>query len=258
MKSILPASLLALLCVAVGCTRPSSKATGQETQPPSVNKSYNGADTISVIKATSYKGHVYPELFEASFFDSTKVLYLGDVFIFSVKQVGILHVESGKLVTCDPINIGVTAPFTQNFPIGNFPVQLALQEEGNYQEPAFARVLFSDKPVVRWEDAITPGQQHYALTDSIIHCYSVDAGMGVFIDSIAATYFNQLSSANPGDLWDKAFMNGTPLGYMYSFSSHNLACFTTGAGDGCYGTFIGFDADGNPCRLLTDFGLQRW
>lgn len=258
MKSILPASLLALLCVAIGCTRPSTKNTGSENQPPSVNSTYNEADTISIIKATAYTGHVYPELFEASFFDSTKVHYLGDLFTFSTKQIGMLHVESGKLVTCDPINLGVTAPFTQKFPVGNFPVQLALEEEGNYREPAFARVLFSDKEVVRWEDAVTPGQQHYALTDSIIHCYSVDAGMGVFIDSVAAAVFNQLSSANPTKQWDKAFMGDWQWGRVYSFSNHNLACFTSGAGDGCYGTYIGFDAEGKPCRLLTDFGLQRW
>jgi|GEM_PF-1178656 len=29
-------------------------------------------------------------------------------------------------------------------------------------------------------------------------------------------------------------------------------------GDGCYATYIGFDKEGHPCQLLTDFGLVAW
>ncbi len=45
---------------------------------------------------------------------------------------------------------------------------------------------------------------------------------------------------------------------MYNFGQHNLAAFTTGFGDGRYATYIGFDANGKPCRLLSDFGLFDW
>jgi hypothetical protein len=45
---------------------------------------------------------------------------------------------------------------------------------------------------------------------------------------------------------------------MYNFGKHNLAVFTTGLGDGCYNTYIGFDAKGQPCRLLTDFAIFDW
>ncbi len=34
-----------------------------------------------------------------------------------------------------------------------------------------------------------------------------------------------------------------------------LATFTTGYGDGCYATYIGFDKEGHACQLLTDFEL---
>jgi hypothetical protein len=47
-------------------------------------------------------------------------------------------------------------------------------------------------------------------------------------------------------------------GYIYSFEGYNLATFSTGYGNGCYATFIGFDKKGNICQLLTDFGLIQW
>ena len=45
---------------------------------------------------------------------------------------------------------------------------------------------------------------------------------------------------------------------MYDFGQHNLAAFTSGFGDGRYSTYIGFAANGKPCRLITDFGLFDW
>jgi hypothetical protein len=45
---------------------------------------------------------------------------------------------------------------------------------------------------------------------------------------------------------------------VYNFGGHNLACFSTGFGDGTYATYVGYDANGKICRLLTDFGLVIW
>jgi hypothetical protein len=45
---------------------------------------------------------------------------------------------------------------------------------------------------------------------------------------------------------------------MYNFGKYNLAAFTTGLGDGKYATYIGYDAAGKPCRLLSDFKLFDW
>ena len=45
---------------------------------------------------------------------------------------------------------------------------------------------------------------------------------------------------------------------MYDFGNHNLAAFTTGIGDGRFATYIGFDAKGQPCRLVTDFNIFDW
>ena len=45
---------------------------------------------------------------------------------------------------------------------------------------------------------------------------------------------------------------------LYNFDGHSLASFSTGYGDGTYGTYVGYDEKGNVCRLLTDFGIVDW
>lgn len=35
----------------------------------------------------------------------------------------------------------------------------------------------------------------------------------------------------------------------------NIICFRSGFGDGSYPSFFGFDANGQVCQLVTDFGL---
>jgi hypothetical protein len=45
---------------------------------------------------------------------------------------------------------------------------------------------------------------------------------------------------------------------MFNFGQHNLVSFTTGMGDGHYATYIGYDANGKICRLLSDFDLFNW
>lgn len=45
---------------------------------------------------------------------------------------------------------------------------------------------------------------------------------------------------------------------MYNFKGNTIAAFTTGIGDGRFASYIGFDAAGKPCKLVTDFGLLKW
>jgi hypothetical protein len=46
--------------------------------------------------------------------------------------------------------------------------------------------------------------------------------------------------------------------YPYNFENHNWLLSSTGYGDGHYGTYVGYDAKGQLCRILTDFGLVVW
>ena len=38
----------------------------------------------------------------------------------------------------------------------------------------------------------------------------------------------------------------------------NIAIFSSGWGDGFYASYIGYDADGNICRFVTDFNILTW
>lgn len=211
-------------------------------------------DTPAIILFSAYRDSVYPALFEAAFADSTTLLYSDTKYHCSVKEIGLLKVESGKMVACDPINLGDMPAFTQVFPVGNFPVQLGIISEQEERQVAFARVLFSPNAVVRWQCARRPKEPDYQIGDSVMNCYGVDSGIGTFADLEASNLLDNMDETS----WSKAFMNDKLLGRIYSFDGHNVASFTSGAGDGCYATYIGYDVNGQPCRLLTDFDLLDW
>jgi hypothetical protein len=201
---------------------------------------------------------VFPTIFEAAFRAGTRAQQDADTYTFTVAPLGKLGSESGKLLAGDPIAIAARGAFAQRFPVGSFPVELALARTAGDERVGFARICFSTRRVAQWQLARLPGQKPLALTDSSVYCYGVDAGMGVFIDSVA----NQRLAIRGQAAWDTVFMRNTDLpgyhGYLHRFAGHSLATFSTGLGDGCYATYIGYDASGQVCRLLTDFGLVVW
>ncbi|MBO2032444.1 DUF4241 domain-containing protein [Siccationidurans ginsengisoli] len=200
----------------------------------------------------------FPKVFGAAFLKGAIIKQDSARYTFSTYDLGRLTSLSGKLVAGDPIVLTDRPAFTQRFPVGSFPVQLALAKLTNDERVGFARVLFSTARVAKWELARLPGEKPLALKDSSFYCYGVDAGMGAFINSVTNRHLAEQSQAT----WDKIFMRKPEQpgykGYIYSFGAGNLATFLTGFGDGCYATYIGFDAQGRVCQLLTDFGLVVW
>ncbi|MGI4760259.1 MAG: DUF4241 domain-containing protein [Janthinobacterium lividum] len=200
----------------------------------------------------------FPKIFGAAFRKGTRARQDAASYAFVVRALGKLASLSGKLVAGDPVVLADRPAFAQVFPIGRFPVQLALARTADDERVAFARVVFSAARVASWEFALLPGQKPLALKDSAFYCYGVDAGMGAFIDSIA----NRQLAAKGQATWDQVFMQKPEQpgyqGYVYEFDTYNLATFLTGYGDGCYATYLGRDAQGRVCQLLTDFGLVVW
>lgn len=215
-------------------------------------------DTARTLLSTSSTGNVAPKIFEAAFAPATTVFHGPDTLKFSVSAIGNLLSESGTLVACDPINLHDSRGFTQRFPIGRFPVELAMAAFRNDERVAFSRIVFSRQPVVKWELARLPGQPPLELSDSTTYCYPVDAGAGIFADKAATAAFDTKGQA----AWEAVFITKAAKngyrGFIEEFDAHNLATFSTGVGDGCYSTYIGYDATGKVCRLLTDFGLVNW
>lgn len=229
------------------------------------NKSSGNANVVPVLDIpdtarpkiiTQSTSQTFPQLFDAAFINGTIVNEESLTMTFHRKEIGKIKIETGKIIACDNVNQFAAGPFTELFPIGLFPVELAIAKLHDYDNVAFSRILFSADSIARWEYALLPGQKPIGLTDSLSYCYPVDAGTGLFVDSIASSHFTALRETE----WNKAFpITNNPLpGYIYEFDSHNMAVFTTGEGDGCYSTYIGYNSEHKPCCLLTDFGMVRW
>jgi len=230
----------------------------RQTQNAELNTGDNKPDSSKIVISTNFRDTTYPAIFQAAFDSSTKVSQ-GNVAYFLYKNdLGKIKIESGKIIACDPIVMINATPFTQIFPKGEFPVHLAIAKTKIDERVAFSRIVFSNKPIAKWEFALLDGQQPTSLNDSSAYCYGVDAGTGIFVDSLSNVVFNKKDVSE----WKAVFVtkvikNGNN-GFMQDFEGHNLATFTTGYGDGCYSTYIGFDKEGKVCQLLTDFGLVPW
>jgi hypothetical protein len=219
-------------------------------------------EALDTIQTSPSKLIANPALFEIAFVKGTSARSNGLDFRLYGVTIGKLKVPSGHIVACDPLHIDEYGiPFTQAFPAGEFPVQLSIAKLEDVESIAFARINFSDETVARWELALLPGQSPLAINDEDIHGYGVDFGIGLFMDEEAkkALPLEKAAETN-GELYkemDKHYHKSWRYTIL-NFGNHNMAAFTTALGDGRYASYIGFDAAGKPCRLVTDFGLFEW
>ncbi|WP_448138474.1 DUF4241 domain-containing protein [Sphingobacterium siyangense] len=216
---------------------------------------FDFTDTIpkTTIKDTSL---AFPQIFEGSFVKATKVAQFGTEITFDKIALGNLKVSSGKIIATDPVMLNDAIAFRENFPIGEFPVELAMANisANKDRRVAFARVKFSDKPIRKWEFALLPGQAPIHLNSKEIYGYGVDAGLGLFVDQEAKDSLNTLLDKN----WDNMFSEKFKDYLNYDFQNYNAVFFSTGYGDGFYATYIGTGSDGKICQLLTDFDIVLW
>jgi hypothetical protein len=221
-------------------------------------------EVLDTIKTPPARVEAAPLLFENAFQVGTTQQLKGSTYNFYGITIGKLKVTSGRIVACDPLHVDEYGkPFTQLFPTGEFPVQLSIAKLGHGEVVAFSRIAFNDDPVERWEFALLEGQASIPVGGEEMHGYSVDAGVGIFMDEAG------IKNLDTKRIWDmegkheifqemnKHYHNDWKY-TMFNFGNHNMAAFTTGLGDGRYATYIGFNAKGQPCRLLTDFGLFEW
>jgi hypothetical protein len=216
-------------------------------------------EVLDTIKSSPKGSVASPVYFETAFVKGTTKKANGSTINFFAITIGKVKITSGQIIICDPLHIDEYGiPFTQAFPTGEFPVQLSVLRMGEEESLAFARINFSDEPVVKWEKALRPKPAEIPFGGEDIPEYCVDGGVAAFLDKDAAKALDPKSVADyDGAVFEEMYKHHH-LGWryaMYNFGQHNLAAFTTGLGDGCYPTYIGFDANGKPCRLLTDFGL---
>ena len=187
----------------------------------------------------------------------------GDKYVFAPTSIGNLKVIDGKIIACDPLCMYIEDPFTADFPLGQFPVDLAIATINNDdQRTGFARIRFSDAKPVKWDYALTEGQDPKDLSKDEFFGYGVDSGTGAFMDTSGFDEFEELYKdeelfSTIPDRLEQSYQD-TRSWLMWEGQNSNGALFSTGYGDGLYGSYIGYDAKGMICRLVTDFGLLEW
>ena len=219
-------------------------------------------ELLDTIKSVAAKVITTPVLFETAFIKGTTQSVNNTTLNLYGITIGKIKVVSGHLIACDPLHIDEYGiPFTQVFPTGEFPVQLSIARSNDEGLIAFARIKFNEEPVQKWQFALLKGQEPLPVGGADIHGFGVDGSVGIFVDKEAIKFLDIEALTNMDtELYkemDKHY-HKTWRYAIYNFGQHNLASFTTGFGDGRYATYIGFDANGKPCRLLADFGLFDW
>ncbi|WP_153798783.1 DUF4241 domain-containing protein [Foetidibacter luteolus] len=178
-------------------------------------------------------------------------------------DIGKLNVANGQIIACDPFLFNDDKPFDTVFPIGHFPIELAIACIDDDERIGFSRIKFSDKSPVRWTIAVTVDQDATKLSDDEIFGYGVDSGTGCFMDTSGAEkysdYLNQKED-NFNVVIDEmeATYKHTRSWLIWDRDGFNVAMYSTGWGDGLYATYIGYDSENSICRLVSDFGLLEW
>jgi Protein of unknown function (DUF4241) len=189
---------------------------------------------------------------------------------FEVIDGGRLIISSGVIKAADPFVLTDDVGFAQKVPTGHFPVRLAHARVHGAAggRIAFARVEFSQAPVVRWQMATTPGQDPATLQKDYIFGYPVDAGTGSFMDQAVArvvmdTFKDSDAAQAVTDQWiTDGETSGKARGLAFyldiAMPPGNLIMFQSGWGDGFYASYFGYAADGSVATLLTDFQVMDW
>jgi hypothetical protein len=195
--------------------------------------------------------------------------FLGE-FRIEVRDAGRLFVPSGRIVACDPLVFPENRPFRRRVPPGRYPVLLSIAHipcsSGGVttdQRIAVAMLMLGRKVPRRWQMAVATGQPLSDLKAGEFYGYPVDSGTGCFMDLMAAkllqrnaradaNYFEHIIAAMEEVSLPTRSWAEFPLSDR---TGHNLVTFSSGFGDGVYASFWGFDADGQPACLVTDFSV---
>lgn len=202
------------------------------------------------------------ELFSQAFGSGFTVTPPDGPIRLSGLEIGNLAVPSGRIVACDPFLCDRTEAFGRRVPVGKFPVQLAMARLQHDERVAFARILFADRPVVRWEMALRPGQTLKDLEPGYIHGYGVDTGTGAFMDAAAQVPYLAATADEAVTMRLVDALNNAPVGsrawLLRPYGHANVAMFSSGWGDGFYASYFGLDSAGRVVALVTDFGVVEW
>lgn len=179
-------------------------------------------------------------------------------FSLSQQHIGTLQLPTGKLVACDPLMAFELQPFTETFREGAYPVVLTIANRYGDERVAFARVQFAEREPTSWRMLTTEGQDISTLKPTEFFGYGVDAGLGAFLDASGAEALKHKDEA-----FEEVIFSGLRQNHKSTRdwtivdlpgTGANLAVFSSGWGDGMYGTWLASD-DHGPIAAVTEFGV---
>jgi hypothetical protein len=187
----------------------------------------------------------------------------GSAAQLSVSRAGDLVLQTGRVVAAD-VFLFDNIPFTRWLPSGTHPVFVLHAAAGSDDRIAAAMIRVGPGDPVRWEPALTLGQDAARLPPDQFFGYGVDSGIGCFASAEAVEYLSRAGAA-AGDAYSARveaamFPSKTefrlvadiPLG---DGTALNVVAFQSGWGDGGYPSYFGLDAEGTPFVLMTDFQI---
>lgn len=183
-------------------------------------------------------------------------------------EVGRIYLSSGRLVACDPVITSDMNPFTTHFPKGDFSVLLHKERESNCV--AYAEIIFSSAEVAEWKLAVTEGQKVKDLAEGEIFGYPVESGMGCFMDAETQDSLGDLEQRlyrSKGvdfmGIYEEFFHeyffdeNGAidQFAFLKPSEKHpgTIFAFETGYGEGFYASYIAYDKNNEPVKIVTEF-----
>lgn len=183
-------------------------------------------------------------------------------------EVGKIYLSSGHLIACDPVITNDMKPFTTVFPKGDFSVLLHKERESNCV--AYAEIIFSQETIADWKLATTEGQNVKELAEGEVFGYPVESGMGCFMDADTQNSLNELEQrlyhrkgADFMGIYEEFFHeyffdeNGAIDQFAFLKPSENdpgtIFAFETGYGEGFYASYIAYDKNQAPVKIVTEF-----
>ncbi len=248
----LPAALLktALAAEKIAVAEEAERAAKADAEEPKIAKLENTC----------------PAAFELAFKDDWKVEVDNSVMNFENIRLGDFVTECAELISSGPKTYGEQPPFAYEFPTGHADVELAIADLLTEQRIAYSRIKFSSAAPVRWEYARV--QKERVPTDTKLGRGFVYGGTCCYISSRLALLLGKDNTLRKKvDATQRDFMNDTMTEtWGWALSEHegeSYVMFTNGSSgdgeesnpDGALRSYIGFDENGQICRLLTDFEI---
>ena len=183
-------------------------------------------------------------------------------------EVGLLHLSSGKIVVCDPVITPDKSAFNQLFPKGNFPIFIHKEKESNCI--AYSEVRFGEEDVVDWSLALCDDQNLNDLAEGEIFGFPVESGMASVMDFETQTSLNDLEQElykkkgvdflgiyeeyfHPAFYDSQGAIDQFAIMKPYDKKENNMLTFEAGYGEGFYASYIGYDKNNVPQKLITEF-----